>query len=303
MRRRFLYVINPVSGVRDKSSLQNIIEKKTTARLLPFEVLYTNAEKNYDFLPNKIKTDRITDVVICGGDGTVNQLAEALLGVNVKIGIVPLGSGNGLAFSAKIPVDINAALDVIFNGKWKMIDAFHINDKFSCMLCGVGFDAQVAHDFAKEKKRGLATYVKQSLKNFVSALPYTFSITANGKSFTTDAFFISIANSNQFGNNFTIAPKARLDDGLLDIVICKKMNKVKLVWAVLQQVSYGRVSSEQVDPFLENEVVYFQTDHLVLHNPGLAPLHIDGEPVSTAEKFKIRIFPKAIKLLQPSGSF
>lgn len=303
MRRRFLYVINPVSGVRDKSSLQDIIEKKTTARLLPFEVLYTNAEKNYDFLPDKIKTDRITDVIICGGDGTVNQLAEALLGLNIKIGIIPLGSGNGLAFSAKIPVDIIAALDIIFEGKWKMIDAFYINKKFSCMLCGVGFDAQVAHDFAKEKKRGLATYVKQSLKNFVSALPYTFSITANGKSFTTDAFFISIANSNQFGNNFTIAPKARLDDGLLDIVICKKMNKVKLVWAVLQQVSYGRLSSERVDPFLENEVIYFQTDQLLLHNPGLAPLHIDGEPVSTDEKFQIKILPKAIKLLQPSGSF
>lgn len=303
MRRHFLYVINPVSGVRDKSSLQNIIEKKTTARLLPFEVLYTNAEKNYDFLPGKIKTDRITDVVICGGDGTINQLTEALLGLNIKIGIIPLGSGNGLAFSARIPVDINAALDIIFDGKWKMIDAFYINEKFSCMLCGVGFDAQVAHDFAKEKKRGLVTYVKQSLKNFVSALPYTFSITANGKSFTTDAFFISIANSNQFGNNFTIAPKARLDDGLLDIVICKKMNKVKLVWAVLQQVSYGRLSSEHIDPFLENEVVYFQTDHLVLHNHGLAPLHIDGEPVSTDEKFQIKILPKAIKLLQPSGSF
>ncbi len=141
-------------------------------------------------------------MIICGGDGTVNQITEALLGVKVNIGIIPLGSGNGLAFSAKIPHNVEAALEIIFNGKTGLIDAFYINSMFSCMLCGVGFDAQVAHNFSREKKRGLATYVKQSLKNFVSALPYTFSVSANGTSFMTDAFFISIANSNQFCNSY-----------------------------------------------------------------------------------------------------
>jgi len=299
MSRKILYFINPISGPTRKTSLQKIITEKTREQNIPFEIFPAEREGQYLYLKEKIKKDKITDVVICGGDGTVNHIAAALLGVNINIGIVPAGSGNGLAFAAKIPKATAKALQIIFNGKSEYIDAFYINDHFSCMLCGIGFDAQVAHDFSLEKKRGLATYVKQSMINFVKASPYVFDITIREKSFSTEAFFISVANSNQFGNNFTIAPKASLSDGLLDIIVVKRMTKLKLIWAVLQQIRFGQVWQSEEINFHKKEVLYFQTDKLTIHNPMLAPLHIDGDPATTNRKFAIRILPGAFKLLQP----
>lgn len=299
MKRKILYFINPVSGPRRRSSLQQIITKKTQEQNISFEI--TAAERNgyYPYLREKIKKEKITDVVICGGDGTINQVAAALLGIDLNIGIIPAGSGNGLAFAAKIPKQAAKALQIIFNGKSSRIDAFHINNHFGCMLCGIGFDAQVAHDFALDKQRGLATYVKQSIRNFVKASPYTFDITIKEKTFSTEAFFISIANSNQFGNNFTIAPKASLDDGLLDIIIVKKMSKARLLWAVLQQIRSGKVVHSEESNLQKKDVLYFQTDTLIINNPLLAPLHIDGEPAATDIKFTIKILPSAFRLIRP----
>lgn len=299
MKRKILYFINPISGPNRKKSLEHIIRKKTQQQDIYFEILAAQKDGRYLFLKEKIKKEKITDVVICGGDGTVSQVASALLGVDINIGIIPAGSGNGLAFTAKIPKQPERALDLIFNGTAKYIDAFYINDYFSCMLCGIGFDAQVAHDFALDKNRGLTTYVKQSIKNFFKASPYTFEITVNEKTFSTEAFFISVANSNQFGNNFTIAPQASLNDGLLDIIVVKKMNKLLMVWKVLEQIRSGEVRHSEERNFHQNEVLYFQTDQLTIHNPLLAPLHIDGDPAVTNKKLAIKALPAAFRLLRP----
>ncbi|MEO6454401.1 MAG: YegS/Rv2252/BmrU family lipid kinase [Ginsengibacter sp.] len=299
MKRKILYFINPISGTSRKKSLEHIIRKKTLEQKINFEILPAEKNGSYSFLKEKINKEKITDVVICGGDGTVNQVASALLGIDINIGIIPAGSGNGLAFTAKIPKQPARALNLIFEGTGKYIDAFYINNHFSCMLCGIGFDAQVAYDFALDKNRGLTTYIKQSLKNFFKASPYLFDITIKEKTFSTEAFFISVANSNQFGNNFTIAPKASLSDGLLDIIVVKKMSKVKLLWAVLQQINFGEVIQSEEKNFNKSEVLYFQTDKLVIDNPSLAPLHIDGDPAITNKKLIIKILPAAFKLLQP----
>ena len=297
MPRKFIYFINPISGTEGKTILLKKIKERTLQQNIPFEIMHTNAEADYAFLKEKISTEKITDVIVCGGDGTVNQLANALLGVEVNIGIIPMGSGNGLAFAAKIPKKADRALDIIFKGRSQYIDAFYINGKFSCMLCGIGFDAQVAHDFAKQSKRGLATYVKQSTKNFFKAKPYPFGLSVDGNEFTTEAFFISIANSNQFGNNFTIAPKASLSDGLLDIVVVNKMSKLRLIWSVIRQVRMGQVRLYEDKKYHHNEIHYFQTRKLILFNPSMAPLHIDGDPATTADKFEIELITKAIRLL------
>lgn len=299
MTRKFIYFINPVSGTSGKEKLLEIISKKTAERKIPFEILHTNALAEYDSLKEKITAEKITDIIVCGGDGTVNQIANALLGIPVNIGIIPMGSGNGLAFAAKIPKKIHKALEVIFAGKAAFIDSFYINKKFSCMLCGLGFDAQVAHDFARQKKRGLTTYVKQSTKNFFTAKTYPFEIILSGESINTDAFFISIANSNQFGNNFTIAPQASLHDGLLDIVVVNKMSKMRMIWTVLKQIRYGQVRLYEDKKYHRNDIHYFQTKKLFIKNPQLAPLHIDGDPVDTHVTFEIEIIENAFKLLIP----
>jgi YegS/Rv2252/BmrU family lipid kinase len=297
MQRRFVYFINPVSGTKSKEGVLTLIAEKTTAAQIPFQILHTNAAADYHYLIDKIKIENITDVIVCGGDGTVNQIANALQGVDVNIGIIPMGSGNGLALAAKIPKNAAKALDVIFKGQSLYIDSFYINGKFSCMLCGLGFDAQVAHDFAKQPTRGLKTYVKQSLRHFIKATPYPFTLTVNGSNINTEAFFISIANSNQFGNNFTIAPQASLHDGLLDIVIVNKMSKMRMLWNILKQLRSGEVRPYEDKKYHRTDIGYFQTKQLTIQNPQQAPLHIDGDPAETAAIFEVKIIEKAFRLL------
>lgn len=299
MNRRFIYFINPISGTGGKVLLLEVIKKKTTQKNIPFEILHTNAEGSYSYLRSKIETEKITDIIVCGGDGTVNQIAKAVLELSVNIGIIPMGSGNGLAFAARIPKKAERALEIIFNGKAEYIDSFYINKKFSCMLCGLGFDAQVAHDFARQQKRGLTTYITLSTKKIFSAKPYPFELNIDGKVLQTAAFFISIANSNQFGNNFTIAPRASLHDGLLDIVVVNKMSKLRMIWSILKQIRMGRVRMYEDKKYHQTNIHYFQTKKLLIKNPGLAPLHIDGDPAETAKEFEIEIIENAFKLLIP----
>ena len=297
--RNIIYIINPVSGTKSKNDLRQFIEKKTTEQKISFSFFPSVASGDYSFLRPVIKEQEITDVVIAGGDGTVSQVVGSLLDCDVNFGIIPCGSGNGLATAAKIPKQRAGALEVIFNGKAAAIDGFYANDRFACMLCGFGFDARVAHDFADQPKRGLATYARLAIKNFFSMKPYRFQLQLQHKSFETDAYFISIANGNQFGNNFTIAPKASLTDGLLDIVIVTSKNKISFVWQILKQLA-GWNKLRAVSLVKENKgLIYFQTDQLDIINPFNAPLHIDGDPAETVAELKIAVKEKCFRLLQP----
>ena len=300
MHRKFLFFINPISGTANKLNLEKKIIGKCSEQNAIFQILYTSEDGNYSFLPEKINNDAITDIIICGGDGSLRPVISTVLNTKkVNIGIIPLGSGNGLAFTAKIPRSVDKALDVIFKGKTSCVDAFFINGNLSCMLCGIGLDAQVAYDFSLQQRRGLTTYIKQSFKNFITASPYHFELKVQGIQFKTDAYFICIANSNQFGNNFTIAPQASLNDGLLDIIVVKKMNKVKIVWSVLMQMKAGKTSRYNEKDFHNKDILYFQTDKLQISNPQMAPLHIDGDHMPTNKKFDIEVLPSAFHLLIP----
>lgn len=300
MSRKIIYFVNPISGTRDKEALIKKITERTKLENIPFEILPSNADGNYYFLKEKISNEQITDIVICGGDGTISQVAATLTEEDINVGIIPMGSGNGLALAAKIPKQIDKALNIIFTGKAKYIDSFFINGTFSCMLCGLGFDAQVAHDFALQPGRGLGSYIKQTIINFINVKPWSFDIINKGKSFNTAAYFISIANSNQFGNQFTIAPKASLNDGLLDIVVVKKMSKMRMLLAVIKQVASGKINEHDDATFHKKDVLYFQTAQLIIHNLNEAPLHVDGDPARTAKKLVVKVIPDAFKLIQPA---
>jgi YegS/Rv2252/BmrU family lipid kinase len=299
LSRYIIYIINPIAGTRTKKDLQSFIEQTTKEKKIPFKIFPSVASGDYSFLLPVIKKENTTDVVIAGGDGTVSQVVNSLMNANVNFGIIPCGSGNGLAYAAKIPKQPAKALDIIFTGSPSAIDGFTINNQFACMLCGLGFDAKVAHDFAQQPKRGLSTYVQQVVKNFFAAKTYRFDLKVNGASLQTDAFFISIANSNQFGNNFTIAPQASLSDGLLDIVIVTSQNKLSLLLQTFKQVS-GR-NKLQTDSIIDKKkgIIYFQTAALTIHNTSQAPLHIDGDPAETPGKIHIEVKKKCFRLIQP----
>lgn len=299
MRRNIIFLVNPISGGSKKDNVLKEIEKVATEKQLAYTIVPTNAEGDYEFLKDKIAKDNITDVVIIGGDGTVNQVTNALRGTKVKFGIIPLGSGNGLALSAGISKKPLQALDHILQGKTRPIDAFLINGHYSCMLSGIGFDASVARDFASKASRGLITYTQQTIINYFKAHPYQFEIVMNDVSFFTEAFFISIANSNQFGNNVTIAPHANLSDGLLDVVIVQKMNKARLPFAVLKQLRGNNKLQQLVDDINKKPVLNFQTEELIIKNLKLAPLHIDGEPRATDSEFKIEVLKHSFDLIHP----
>lgn len=299
MERKIVYLVNPISGTSRKDGIKQLIEKENTDRAISFEIMHTNAGGHYQLLREKIRAEHVTDVVIIGGDGTVNQVTQALHGLSVRFGIIPLGSGNGLALAARIPTKPELALSLIFEGKSRPIDAFTVNEHYSCMLSGIGFDAQVAHDFASKASRGLLTYTQQSIINYFRANPYQFEIKLDNFSFYSDAFFISIANSNQFGNNFKIAPQASLHDGMLDIVIVQKMNKAKLPFAIFRQIRGNNKLQQLVEDITKKNILYFQTPSITIRNLKHAPLHIDGEPRETADELNIHIMPKHFELIQP----
>ncbi len=296
--RKIIYLINPISGTSKKQGIKKLIERETTAQGIAFEIYSTNANGDYDLLKDKILKEGITDVVMIGGDGTVNQVTNALRDLTVRFGIIPFGSGNGLALAAGLPTKPQHALSIIFAGKSRKVDAFLINNQYSCMLSGIGFDAQVAHDFATKETRGLMMYTQQSIFNYFKAHPYQFEIILENFSFYSDAFFISIANSNQFGNHVTIAPQASLSDGLLDIVIVQKMNKAKLPFAILKHIRGNNKLQQLVEDMTHKNILYFQTSSLTIKNFKLAPLHIDGEPRETAEEFTIEILKDCFDLIQ-----
>ena len=298
MSRKIIYIINPISGTRSKSNLREIIESKTKGQGSPYLVFPSVANGDYSFLSTVIKEEKITDVVVAGGDGTVSQVVGSLMKEKLNFGIIPCGSGNGLALAAKIPKQPEKALDIIFKGRAIEIDGFYVNRVFACMLCGIGFDGKVAHEFSKQQARGLATYAKLVSKNFFSAVPYNFVIESNGLSFASEAFFISIANSNQFGNNFTIAPKALLSDGLLDIVIAKKTIRPVLLFNVVKQILAGKLRN--IKSSLNEPIIYFQTEKIKIENLNNAPMHIDGDPAETTPKLEIEVKKKCFRLIQPA---
>ncbi|HMU44973.1 MAG TPA: YegS/Rv2252/BmrU family lipid kinase [Chitinophagaceae bacterium] len=298
MSRKIIYIINPISGTRTKKDLRDFIEKETTKKNISFKVFPSVASGDYSFLKAMIQEENFTDVIIAGGDGTVNQAVGSLMECDVNFGIIPCGSGNGLAYAAKISKQPAKALEIVFSGTASAIDGFYVNDQFACMLCGIGFDAQVAHEFAKQEKRGLTTYARLVTKNFFSAGTYPFSINSNGIKFSSDAYFISIANSNQFGNNFTIAPKALLSDGLLDVVIAKKTIKPLLLFNLLKQILAGKL--QKMESSLQQPVIYFQAEQINIENPTEAPIHIDGDPIETTHKLEIKVKKKCFRLIQPS---
>ncbi|HXR84531.1 MAG TPA: YegS/Rv2252/BmrU family lipid kinase [Hanamia sp.] len=299
MSRKILFLINPISGTQNKLHLEETIIRKCKEKNLSFEILFTSKDGEYSFLHDKIINETITDIAICGGDGSLSPIICSVLKLPVNIGIIPLGSGNGLARTAGIPNSVDKAIDIIFAGKSICTDVFLINGKMSVHVCGLGFDAKVAHDFSEGKTRGLHAYTKIAIKNFLSAETYPFTIEVGEKKINVDAFFICIANSNQFGNNFKVAPKASICDGLLDIVVLQKTNKAAAVLSFAQQIISGKTSHFFEKDFNKKTILYFQTQKIKIENPQLAHLHIDGDPAETSKEFLIEILPSAYMLIVP----
>lgn len=268
---------------------------------IEYMMMHTARHTTPEMVRMQLYDSGATDLVVCGGDGTVNLAAAAVENSEVNLGIIPAGSGNGLARTASIPMKPEKAFEVVLNGTLQPTDAFRVNGAFACMLSGIGLDAEVAERFSHSHRRGLITYTTQALIQFFKTHPVQFGIEVEGLKFFTDAFFISIANSNQFGNNVTIAPLASLSDGLLDVIIVQKMPKATLPLALIRQLRHTKQMENWSEKIGKQCILYFQTPEIIISNPKHAPVHIDGDPHSGSEMMHYKIIKNAFNLWVPAG--
>jgi YegS/Rv2252/BmrU family lipid kinase len=299
--RRIVFLINPIAGTQNKNGLEQYLAQKCHEKGIEYMMVHSTRTTSPDMLKVHLYDFKATDLIACGGDGTVNVAAAAVVHSDINLGIIPVGSGNGLAHTANIPTKPSKAFDLILSGKLQSTDAFTVNGTFACMLSGIGLDAEVAERFAQSHRRGLVTYTTQTLIQFFKTHPVQFEVDVDGFKFFTDAFFISVANSNQFGNNVTIAPLASLSDGLLDIIIVQKMSKASLPIALLNQLRQNGKLKNWVEKIGKQSILYFQAPEIKIGNPRHAPLHIDGDPVPFSDFIHYKIIKGAFNLWVPDA--
>ena len=288
---RVLLIINPISGTGSKQGVAEKVLARLNEHGFEAEVKYTGGRGDATRLAAAAADQNFAGVLACGGDGTVNETARALCGRHTALGILPAGSGNGLARHIGIPVDIDLALDIILKNNVIAVDYGSVNQTpFFCTF-GMGFDAAVSHRFARQSRRGLISYVRSALREYIQYKPQTYTLSANGKILTEKAFLVAVANASQWGNNAYIAPQASITDGLLDIIIVHSGSPIDA--AVMgMDIFTGFIN--------KNTMVHcFRAPAAVIYrnNPGEA--HIDGEPMMLDNILEIKCHPAALKVYAP----
>ena len=253
---------------------------------------YTQKRGHAISLANEATKNGFDYVVAVGGDGTINEVARGLLNSQTPMGILPRGSGNGLARHLGIPVVLTDAIDKLFEHEVLRIDTLLINDKLSINVSGIGFDGHVANLFANKKIRGLLGYVRISVLEYFRFPEFQAEVTIDGKTDNRSAFIIAVANSSQYGNNIKIAPSASVSDGLLHLSIMKKIPLYRLDSVI--SFLRGRLNNSEMFDILEGMQVTITTANPV-------PYHIDGEPSGAHKSFHIELKPASLCVMVPSG--
>ena len=288
MQQKIAFIINPNAGVKKKIDIIEFIKTYFT-KSIPYDFIVWKNKDDFESVKQQIISGNYAIVVACGGDGTVNQVSSVVAHTNMALGIFPLGSGNGLARSNRIPLDLKQALKVIERGVIKQIDGATINGHPFFCTAGVGFDAHIANEFAASTKRGLVTYFKTSVKEFFNYSPSLYKITVDGKIIKTKAFLITVANAGQWGNDVYIAPEAELTDGILNVSIIKEFSKAAIPMIGIKLFSKKIHTSVN----LHSE----KGKNISIEFEGELPVHFDGEPIRVSNKLSIKIMPLALRIV------
>ncbi len=220
---KWIFIINPVAGTRQKLTIHKAIKKLFSEN--EFEVHYTSAPGHaYEIATQKV-AEGFTQIVAVGGDGTVNEVASALVNTPCNLGIIPAGSGNGLARYLRIPVLFSDSLKVLRHHKIRTIDVGQANGRYFFCTCGTGFDASVGKKFAHDSRRGMLSYVRATIHQYINYSPKSYILKTENKKVRLKAFLVTFANSGQYGNNAYIAPNAKIDDGFLDLCVLRPFPK------------------------------------------------------------------------------
>ena len=289
------FIVNPISG-----NGNNLITPKLVSGVFNFDefrvkIKQTQRPKHAKELALKSIKEGADVIVACGGDGTVNEIASSLVGSNVKLGIVPMGSGNGLASALKIPKSISGALNVIKNSNSTQIDVGEINKHYFFSNTGIGFDANVINNYSKTNQRRLGSYLKASLLTFFNNPPsLSVKITTESKSLRLKPFMVFVSNSNEMGYDISLTPKASIQDGMLDAIIVEPLNKLEIIYFGFLLLIKRPQSFKKAH--------YFLTKNLEITNleKGGVLAQIDGESVQIkANQINIQIMQDALSVVVP----
>lgn len=289
-KKKLVFIINPISGNQNKSAILKQIEKRIPDYVSEYEIFYTEGPSHATDLARTAVKEGKDIVIAIGGDGTVNETASGLLHSNVALGIIPSGSGNGLSRHLQISNNIGNAIKGLQESEVFKMDVCTVNDTPFYNLAGVGYDAKVAHEFAKKGTRGLSTYVNSTIRLWRKYKPKKYKLTIDGVPFKTTALMVSFANGSQFGNNAFIAPNARLDDGLMDISILHNLPDIAIPYFAYQLFNKKIDQSKYLDTFQAKEVLLKQKS---------SKIHLDGEPFKLGKKLHFKVMPRALNILAP----
>ncbi len=287
--RNILFIINPKSGTDRKIYIRQSIGRHIDTQKYNYKIRYTEYAGHAEVIAREAAAEGIDIVVAVGGDGTVNEVARALIHTNTALGIVPCGSGNGLARHLQLPIDPEGAIKMINAGIIKSLDYGTMNELPFFCTCGMGFDAFVSMKFAHSGKRGLISYIENTLRETLTYKPDTYTLRFDDTEVQQRAFVIACANASQYGNNAFIAPAASMSDGLMDITVLEPFPPIEAPQLALQLFNGTLTTNSRVKTFKAKKV-------RITRN-GNDPVHVDGDPLTTDKEIEVEIHPQGINMV------
>lgn len=291
-KKNILFIINPISGGKDKLKIPGLIDANLDRSKFNANFAFTEYVGHASEIAEEAANKNFDIVVAVGGDGTINEIAAKVMQQNKILGILPFGSGNGLARFLQIPMNTVKAIKVINDCKVGLIDTATFNDKCFFNMAGMGFDAHISSVFAGNKGRGLSGYLKLGLKEVLSYMPQNYLLNIDGKEYSRTAFVISVANSSQYGNNAHISPTASVTDGWLDVCIVKKFPMYKLPVLAYEMLNAKTDNSNLV------EIIKGKNIHISRIKEDA--IHIDGEPFFMGKEINVSIKPLSLNIITPA---
>lgn len=289
-----LFIVNPSSGRKTIATLEHDITAACQANQVEHTLAYTTGPGHATTLAREAAQNNIDVVFAIGGDGTVNEVAKGLVNTQATMGIIPKGSGNGLARHVGISMKHKAALSVLNTGKKILIDTISVNGETSVNISGIGFDGHIASLFGKSGKRGLREYVTLAATEFRKFKNFPINGIIDGKTYSSEAFILAFANSSQFGNNATISPAASVCDGVMDICVIKKVS-------LLQALGFaGKMFTGRMHKSAFVKIIKAKSASFMFNQP--MPVHVDGEGREASSTFNIEIKPSSLRVLAPSDA-
>ena len=294
-KKKIIFILNPISGTVSKAGIPGLIEERLDKEKFDCRIAETKYAGHATELAQQAARQGIDIVVAVGGDGTVNEVGRALVNTKTAMGILPCGSGNGLARHLNLPMNLKKCIDILNDCDIHTLDYGLINRHPFFCTCGMGFDAFISMKFAEAGKRGPITYMQKILEEGLSYQPETYEIEDEEGTRRYKAFLVSAANASQYGNNAYIAPQASMSDGLLDIIIMEPFDLIEAPQVAIE------LFNNTLDKNLK--IKTFRASHIHIHRKSEGIIHYDGDPVMADADVDISIVPKGINIIvNPKGT-